>query len=182
MVESLVPIFNWQVPVTWLCAYRLALEVSLLVAYDNVDHLAHVFGFLAGLVCAQFLGFNKESYDELVLNQAEEHAARGWWSAAIERYDRLLALKPRDPRIRDARLRCVHKLWPATRHLDPRRRQELLAELQKALSLYFESGLPAEAVSLWREFTPPYAMEDLLEIFTDRLGLALENCERGRHG
>ncbi len=23
---------------------------------------------------------------------------------------------------------------------------------------------------------------DLLEIFTDRLGLALENCERGRHG
>jgi hypothetical protein len=36
-----------------------------------------------------------------------------------------------------------------------------LREGQTPEDLKLGSGLPAEAVSLWREFTPPYAMEDL---------------------
>jgi membrane associated rhomboid family serine protease len=163
------PFFSWQLPVTWLCAYRFCLEISLAGSDDHIGHLAHVAGFLVGLACADFLGIKKESYEELILGQAEAEAERGRWIQAIERYDRLLALHPRNPLYREGRLNCLYRLWPRSGKADSERRQRTLDELQRCLADYFAGGKPADAVRLFRAYVPPFALDELRPTLRQRL-------------
>jgi hypothetical protein len=156
-----LPFFSWQLPVTWICAYYFVLDLWMAGSNDHIGHLVHVGGFLAGLACADFMGVKKENYEELIQKQGEDFEAKGWWRHAIERYDRILAMKPRKAAYREARLRCLHKLWPRSGRVDPGTRERCFRELERGLTLYLSDEKPAEAVRLLRAYVPPFSIEEL---------------------
>jgi membrane associated rhomboid family serine protease len=156
-------IFKFKVPLVWFVIYMAAKNILALGDNDGIGHLAHLLGFAVGLACASFLHLKKESEEEILEDQAKELFNGGNFLQALERYDRLAVLRPKDGKIRVRRAECLYKTLPRSATVGAGQRKQLLEEVERAMNIFIQSGQDEDAWRVFHEFIPPFQFEDFSE-------------------
>lgn len=116
---------------------------------DGVDHVIHVFCFLAGLGAGWLMKLPQENVDEGLLERAQEDARQGLTHIAVSEYVEYLRRYPDDANAR-AELADTYLGQGHGRFWGQGSREKALFQYQWALETWLQQGRELDAVKLFR--------------------------------
>jgi membrane associated rhomboid family serine protease len=144
------PFLRWSIPIWFFCAWFFIKQIfGLFFSFSNVNHLAHIGGFLGGVIAGPLLGFKKQNYEEMLWDKAQELKEEGFYSLAAEELIAQLPRRPGDPVIHKDIGECLYQSRSLGRRSKTETRRLSLSHFLKAVDHYVHRGQLKEAVDLY---------------------------------
>src|SRR5581483_3886264 len=167
--------FSRSIPIWIFCVYKIGGDCLGLLSDDNVAHMAHIGGFLGGLIAGRYLGLKKESQEELLMESATNFREAKMYKDAAEKYEQILALNPNNALARQELGFCYWGLHNPTKTNDPyweKSRQQLT----QALELYLKEDKHHEGLVLYEKLMKYFKAKD----FPEKIQFLLNAYQKGQ--
>jgi membrane associated rhomboid family serine protease len=153
---GMVPLLRWSIPIGFFCAWFFIKQIfGLLFSTGSTNYLAHIGGFLGGMLAGPLLGFKKQSREEILWEKALTLKEQGMFAQAAEEFIALLPGRSEDPVIHREIGDCLQRAGRLGRRSKEETRAEAFSYFRRAIDLHVHRGEKAEAVELYSGMLGP---------------------------
>lgn len=156
---GLLPIFRFGIPIWLFCAWFLLKQFfGIFFMVGSTNYLAHIGGFLGGVLAGPLLGFPKQNREEILWDKAVALKEGGFPALAAEEFLEQAPKRLDDPVVHREIGECLLRAGKFKRLSKDEVRKTALTHLTRAIDLHVHRGEKAEAVNLFgrmRDQMPP---------------------------